>query len=128
MKHITPQDIYKAATLKQESPNDRSFDKWHAYIELNDSYAISVVAGNYYGSTPKTNLPHFGAYVCYEAAFLLLEEKKLGEGFFLFGRTFKDNDFGIQEWEQIWSYKTMPEIVEMCNMVIDHLNSEVSDA
>ena len=34
MKHITSEDIYKAATLKQESPIDRNFDKWHAYIEL----------------------------------------------------------------------------------------------
>ena len=122
MKHITSEDIYKAATLKQESPRDRNFDKWHAYIELSDSYALSVVAGNYYGSTPRDNLQSFGAYSCYEAAFLLLQETELGKGFFMFGEVFKDSKFAIQEWDQIWSYKTMEEIVEMCNMVIDHIN------
>jgi len=47
----------------------------------------------------------------------------------MFGEIFEDNTFSIHSFEEVWPYKTITEIVEMTNMVVDHINNlEVKNA
>jgi len=117
INHITAEAIISSANLERQS-SDPSFNKWQSLIELNDDYALSVIAGQYYMSVPKHNMPKFEQYVEYEAAFLSKD------GFVMFGEIFESNEFGISEHEQVWPHKSMEDIVQMTNMLIDHINKE----
>lgn len=117
INHITEEAIRSSAKLEKLSP-DPSFDKWQSTIELSEDYSLSVIAGKYYMSCPKHNMPKFEQYVEYEAAFLSKD------GFVMFGEIFEDNEFEISPYEEVWPYKSMEDIVQMANMLIDHINKE----
>jgi len=122
INHITAEMITKSAVLNQLS-GDPAFNKWQSQIKLNDDYTLSVIAGQYYMSIPKCHMPNFEQYVEYEAAILSKD------GFIMFGEIFEDNTFSIHSFEEVWPYKTITEIVEMTNMVVDHINNlEVKNA